>query len=221
MIRKNKILLTISILIAIIFILFPQIDLWISAIFFKDNTFFLQNDPIVLFIFNSAYYIGQPLIIVLLLLLVVQYGFKKEVFSLKRKDILYISLVALIGVVLIVNIIFKDSWDRARPYTIKEFGGTKEFTPAFIISNQCEDNCSFTCGHASFGYFFLAFWFVYKKRWLFYFAITYGTILGLGRIIQGNHFLSDVVFSFVFIYIVAYFLHYIMYKEKVGYNYKK
>jgi membrane-associated phospholipid phosphatase len=36
--------------------------------------------------------------------------------------------------------------------------------------------------------------------------MVFGGLVGLGRIIQGAHFLSDVIFSGIFVFVVAYLL---------------
>ena len=53
------------------------------------------------------------------------------------------------------------------------------------------------------GFFFLAFaWVLRDRRWLIYGA-TIGMIVGLGRMIQGGHFLSDVIFSGFAVYVTS------------------
>ncbi len=48
---------------------------------------------------------------------------------------------------------------------------------------------------------------------MFAFAFCYGSIVGLARMYQGRHFLSDVVFSFFFVYITAEILYYRMFEK--------
>jgi lipid A 4'-phosphatase len=120
---------------------------------------------------------------------------------------------------LVVNAVFKEHWGRARPRDITEFGGTRTFTPAFVISDQCERNCSFVSGHASLPFAFAALGFLLRRRrWAIYAgAAAFGGLVGFGRIVQGAHFLSDVVFSGVFVFLVAYLLaHYVFRLEAVG-----
>ncbi|HXK29133.1 MAG TPA: phosphatase PAP2 family protein, partial [Candidatus Binatia bacterium] len=63
-------------------------------------------------------------------------------------------------------------------------------------------------GDASMGYYFLAFLFVARKRrWAIALAAyTLGTAIGVLRIAQGAHFLSDVIFAGFFTYLVAWVL---------------
>lgn len=53
------------------------------------------------------------------------------------------------------------------------------------------------------GFFFLALaWPLRDRRWLVYGGII-GGVVGLGRIVQGAHFLSDIVFAYVTVLLTA------------------
>jgi len=112
-------------------------------------------------------------------------------------------VVLAIGPGLVVNGILKEHWGRARPRDVTEFGGDRRFTPAFVISDQCERNCSFTAGHPSAGFALAALGYAYasrRKRWQVIAAATgFGLIVGLARVAAGGHFLSDVLFSGVIV----------------------
>jgi len=120
----------------------------------------------------------------------------------------------IIGPGLLVNTLFKDNWGRARPSQVEEFGGTKQFTRAALPADQCAKNCSFVSGHASVGFFFLAFAYVWPRRRILWLAS--GTALGLGiglvRIMQGGHFFSDVIFCGIVVYLSARVLHALMFR---------
>ena len=128
-----------------------------------------------------------------------------------RRQLAYLSLALALGPGLLVNLILKNNWGRARPFEILEFGGNTELTPAFIISDFCERNCSFVSGHAAMGFYPMAIAFLFasgtkaRKRMLMI-GIMSGIIFGGARIIQGSHFLSDVLFSGLFTFIVYYAL---------------
>jgi len=95
-----------------------------------------------------------------------------------------------------VNIILKDnSLGRPRPVHIEHFGGTHEFTKTFYYSGECTKNCSFVSGHASIGFYFMALAWIYRCRQWLYFGIFCGLAIGFARIVQGGHFLSDVIFA--------------------------
>jgi lipid A 4'-phosphatase len=127
-----------------------------------------------------------------------------------------VALCFAIGPGLIVNYGFKDHiFGRARPCKIKEFGGEKNFTPAFTISDNCIKNCSFTSGHASLAFFLSAFAFIAKSRSrsIFTSVMIFSAIVGMGRIIQGGHFLSDIIFSGIIAISINMLLHFILYPD--------
>jgi lipid A 4'-phosphatase len=102
-----------------------------------------------------------------------------------------------------VNAGLKEHWGRARPREVMEFGGSQQFTPALLPTAQCETNCSFVSGHAALGFYLIGIaWVSRKRRWLVA-GITLGGLVGAGRILQGGHFLGDVIFSFWVVYFSA------------------
>lgn len=116
----------------------------------------------------------------------------------------YAFLVAslITGPGLIANALFKENWGRARPRQVIEFGGSAEFSPPLLIADQCSSNCSFVSGDASMGFFFLAMAMLTppKQRKIAVAAtLAFGSFIGFMRIIQGAHFLSDVIFAGVFV----------------------
>ncbi len=190
----------------------PQVDLAVSGYFFDDaQGFYLRNQPLVRFVYELVPWFSRLVIAGLLLFLLAAWTIwrQHEFFQFKRRVALYLLLVAIVGPLLLVNGVFKDHWGRARPSQVVEFGGTKQFTRAALPADQCEKNCSFVSGHASVGFFFLAFAFVWPRRRLLWLAT--GTVLGLGiglvRIMQGGHFFSDVIFCSIVVYLSARVLH--------------
>jgi lipid A 4'-phosphatase len=152
------------------------------------------------------------LVVGLLCLLVYNLVRRRSVGPFDARAILFVLAVLAVGPGLVVNVVFKDHWGRARPRDVVHFGGTRTFTPAFVISDQCDRNCSFVSGHASLPFAFVALgYFLRRRRWAVYAAAAaFGGAVGLGRIVQGAHFLSDVVFSGIFVFLVAYLLaHYV------------
>jgi len=124
------------------------------------------------------------------------------------RHILFLLLTLVLGPGLLINVILKEQSGRSRPSRIDAFGGNRQFTAAFTATGPCKSNCSFVSGDAAMGYYLLAFLFVARKRrWAIAFAAyTLGTAIGLVRIAQGAHFLSDVIFAGFFTFLVAWVL---------------
>lgn len=200
----------------ILFFVYPQIDLQTSSLFFKDS-FYMRNDLWVRFV----YHVG-PLFAVLVgissaISLIVMKSKKNTHFlGMPKKAHIFLLVFLIIGPWMLVNNGFKEFSGRARPRNIVEFNGTKQFTKVFVIANQCKSNCSFVSGHSAAGFFFCTMSLLFtgrKRKAIFAFGIALGSLLGLVRIIAGGHFLSDVYFSFVVVYLSGLLLHYWMYKD--------
>jgi membrane-associated PAP2 superfamily phosphatase len=70
------------------------------------------------------------------------------------------------------------------------------------------DGNSFPSGHASIGFYLLVLYFILNKKKSFLFlGLAYGGIMALGRMVQGGHFLSDVLTSWFIVYITAEMLY--------------
>jgi lipid A 4'-phosphatase len=120
------------------------------------------------------------------------------VLDLPPRKALYVLLCLLLGPGLLVNVVLKDNWGRARPSQTIEFGGTQAYSPPFTRSDQCVRNCSFVSGEVSLGFWWLSFAFAAPRRHragLAAAAIALGTVFGLIRVAEGGHFLSDAVMS--------------------------
>lgn len=195
----------------------PQIDLAIAGLFHDPfDGFYLRENPLVRLVFLGVPWITRSVVVSLLLFLLAAWTIwrRRAFFSRQRRAALYLLLVMIIGPGLLVNTLFKDNWGRARPSQVEEFGGTKQFTRAALPADQCAKNCSFVSGHASVGFFFLAFAYVWPRRRILWLAS--GTALGLGiglvRIMQGGHFFSDVIFCGIVVYLSARVLHALMFR---------
>ncbi|MDO8454326.1 MAG: PAP2 family protein, partial [Sulfurimonas sp.] len=95
---------------SLLFIFFPQIDLYISGLFY-DGKGFPANGT---WMEGILYYSVQPLIIAFALstLALFAYNFftKKSVLNVNAKVVLYLLLVLGVAPGLIVNVTLKDNW---------------------------------------------------------------------------------------------------------------
>ncbi|BCS52177.1 phosphatase PAP2 family protein [Geobacter sp. SVR] len=133
-------------------------------------------------------------------LLVFSAGFFLPGLRRHRRPALFIVLLLALGPGLLVNTVFKDHWGRPRPRQVAEFGGSNPFHQPWQNGNRT-DCKSFPCGHASAAFYLMAPYFVLRRAnrrqaraWLSL-GIVYGTLMGIERIAQGGHFVSDVLWS--------------------------
>ena len=191
---------------SIFFIFYSQIDIDFSSLFYK-NGFYLRGSLYESFFYKSVPIVISTLAIGSITLFLYNTISKKNILGIDKKTILYIILVLSLAPGLIVNATLKENWGRARPMDIVQFGGNKEFTPAFILSNQGGN--SFSSGHGSAAFSVLGFALLArsrKKLWITL-ALSYGVAVSFARIIGGGHFLSDNLTSFFIVYIATYALY--------------
>ena len=133
-----------------------------------------------------------------------------------RRSAAYLLAVLIVGPGIVVNLVFKDHWGRARPAHTQQFGGERTFSPPLVISDQCSRNCSFVSGDASVGFSLAALALVIagrRRRWMTI-GLAAGIAIGILRIALGRHYPSDVIFSGIFVLLTAAVLHRLMFDEK-------
>ncbi len=201
------------ILISITFVLYPEIDLYVSSLFY-DNGFYLKGSLYEVFFYKSVPIVVTTLALGSIGLFLYNTIRGKNLLGVDNKTIVYLVLVLALAPGLIVNTTFKQNWERARPGEIKEFGGNKTFSPAFIMTDQGGN--SFSSGHGAAAFSVLGFALLARKRrslWIGL-ALSYGVAVSFARIIGGGHFFSDNVTSFFIVYITTNILyHYIIEKR--------
>ncbi|MCL2430153.1 MAG: phosphatase PAP2 family protein, partial [Alphaproteobacteria bacterium] len=183
---------------AALFSAVPGLDVAAAGWFYRGG-FVLADETVFRFVFRLVYWVTDALAILLPLALVVILWRRRPLCGVDRLGAIFLVVSLAVGPGLIVNSALKDHWGRARPRQIVEFGGSRHFTPVLEPSDQCDRNCSFPAGHPAIGFYFVSFAFLIPaaraRRRVFGAAILAGAAIGLMRMAQGAHFLSDVVFS--------------------------
>ena len=133
--------------------------------------------------------------------------------KIKIKEVFFIFFSTLFNLLFVVNVILKNNWGRARPNEILQLGGKENFTPWFQISDTCNTNCSFVSGDASVGFSVIALFFITKNKIFLWLAMLFGFSLGSIRILEGGHFLSDILIAGFLIFILNYLQFYFFHKN--------
>ncbi len=138
--------------------------------------------------------------------------------SSSKRKMTYVILVGILGSLIAVYST-KFLFQRIRPQYINEFNGQYQFTKAWEHNNRnnagYQDTFSFVSGHSAIGFLIYSIAFLYdaksirRKKFMIISTII-GGIFGLFRVIQGKHFISDVVFSGYIMYGSALILSYII-----------
>ncbi len=115
-----------------------------------------------------------------------------------RLPLLFVVVSGILGPGMVVNWGFKEHWQRARPYQVENFGGPQKFSRAAVMTDQCDNNCSFVSGHVSCGVFLVSLGLVHRRRQRRWAAagVLSGLLIGFARMADVAHWLSDVLWAF-------------------------
>jgi len=207
--RKYR-LLSILLLFCIIgLVLSPYIDIPIAAYPFNSsiNRFYGQDALWCLFLYYSIPYISYIMIASPILFLVFRLMKYKKIKSNLMVFILIYYLSFAIGPGLLVNGIFKNYWGRARP--IQVIRDHQEYSKFWQRQPNKPDNNSFPSGHASVAFFVgVPLLIVGRRNYGLLLSCGFGGLIGFVRILQGGHFLSDVIMAFVIVWFSAELINY-------------
>ncbi|MBK5964025.1 phosphoesterase PA-phosphatase [Thiocystis minor] len=191
-----------------------DLDLRAAAVFYHpeaDDPWFESRRALWLFLYQAA-----PLLIGLILvgsLTTLFAGVLWPRYKRLRIHALFLIATAILGPGLTVNALLKDHMGRPRPHQTVELGGAQAYLPPLAVGEAGKGK-SFPCGHSSAGFMLGAFFMIWRRRrpWLAGLALlgslALGTLLGIGRMTAGDHFLSDVIWSGVIAYGIAFVLYY-------------
>lgn len=184
----------------LLFLIWPELDLIVTRYFFDPlNQEFPANAlPWVKWVYDDTPVINQWLGLLMLSALLLQWIRPGWPGLRARRSMCAWLLVVCIGLGFTVDWVLKDHFGRPHPYQTHVFTGDQDFVPAFHYRPLCEVNCSFVSGHAAGGFVWMAWgmwgWRRRRQAWLLA-GVVAGSFIGAARVMQGGHFLSDVVFS--------------------------
>jgi lipid A 4'-phosphatase len=195
-----------------LFLFVPEIDLAASGLFYVPGHGFVMSDwPPILILYGAVPWIAWGILALAAAAAIWLFLLQRPFWLLDRKALMFLVASTAVGPGLLANTLLKDHWGRARPAQIEAFGGSREFTPAPLPAIECATNCAFVSGHAALGFSLVAFAFLLPpgglRRAGIAVSLAVGAVIGLGRIAQGAHFLSDVVFAGFLVYGTAALLY--------------
>jgi lipid A 4'-phosphatase len=214
--RRGQLILASFLIASLLLSQFPGIDIQISRVFF-DNGFPLREVWWQSWLREGmSYFLWLSMALTVAIYLLNKLS-KRSLCGVDGKKVCYLFLVLILGAGLIVNVILKDHFGRARPRDVEEFGGAKQFAPAFVVSRECDTNCSFSSGEAAGAFFSLALAMALsRRRATFAAGIGFGIVVSFSRVASGAHFFSDTVVSFFVMLILADVLYHFMFLPEPG-----
>lgn len=183
---------------------FSDLDLSIASSLFRTSSPHWGGQD---FPWSLLYHFGQqPALLVGIAGLVLAIAsYRNPAFRAYRGPGLYLFLLLLLGPGLLVNVIAKGLTGRPRPEDLIQFHGAWEFLHAYDFS-QAGRGQSFISGHCASAFYFFGFYFILErpKRFLaFALTLLFGLLMGWTRMLQGAHFLSDVLLAGALMFCLA------------------
>lgn len=198
---------------AAVFLTSPYIDIAITKALFLGSSHFIftgsELAAAIRLMFKGLFFAALALSVVGLLISVC---FSRDLLRLGIRKWNFLFACLVLGPGFVANLLFKEHWGRARPRDIEQFGGNDLFTPALMFSEACDTNCSFVSGEAA-AIFMLFFALALLTRQhnfgLLAAGILAGMVVGFIRMGQGGHFFSDIIFSAIFMAMLAGLIHWL------------
>src|SRR5262245_50278241 len=210
--------LAIAVLVGLVFGIFPELDLWITARFVDPAVDDLGVKwDLLYWLRTAASWLIALIAAPAFLALIVKFVMPRRPMLVPARSALLMVVTLLLGPGLLANTLLKDNWGRPRPLAVTQFGGELQFRPWWDPRGACAKNCSFVAGEPSGAFWTLAPAALTPPRWraaAYGAALTFGTLVGIVRIAGGGHFFSDFVFGGLLTFTIIWLMHGLIYRWK-------
>ncbi len=211
--------LAVAAVVGVVFAVFPQLDLMMSAPFsamvVRGMRFSPHVDSRYMLARDVGLGVGTAIVVLVVAALVLKLLLPRRRLLLPGRAIVFLLATIALGPGLLVNVTLKDHWARPRPIDVTQFGGDQHFVPWWDPRGDCPGNCSFVSGDVSGAFWTVAPAALVPPPWR---ALAYGAALALGvgmaalRIVMGGHFFTDTVFAGVFTFLIVWVMHGVIYR---------
>lgn len=165
---------------------------------------------------RSLYLYGEApgLVLAVAAALILILSLRKHSVRVHRGPCAVIVLTLLLGPGLIVNGILKPGWGRPRPVDTVRFGGDHQYREVWRPQGPGGGK-SFPCGHCAIAFAVCALISLRRARpWIAWSSaaggVLFGVVMGVARIAQGGHFVTDVLWSAVITFALIAALDYLL-----------
>lgn len=195
----------------------PDLDLSVTRHLYTPGLGFVHaHDPLVLASYHWTPLIGRTILVALAVLALLspllsrlmnrvgQERLAQRCRTSWRRMAAAAVVCGVLGPGLVVEVWFKNAVGRPRPVQVAQFAGDHTYVGVFEHGDNPENHRSFVSSHAAAGFWLISLGLtsgpVWRRRWLLI-GVACGAAIGLGRMMQGGHFLSDIIFAFYAVWI--------------------
>jgi lipid A 4'-phosphatase len=209
--------LVVAVVVGLLFAIYPRLDLEVSALFFDPATkrfgggyhFWMAHGR------DAAEWLITAIAALGFVSLAGKLFWPRRRTPLRGRAAVFLLLTLALGPGILANAVLKAHWGRVRPIDVAEFGGTGRFTPWWDPRGGCPANCSFIAGEPSGAFWTLAPAALTPPQWrplAYGAALAFGAGIGALRMAAGAHFFTDVAFAGVFMFLLAWTLHGLLFR---------
>ena len=204
--------LALSLIIGLLFGIFPELDLKLAALFFDaaSKSFPLKLNALAAFARDAAMWIAWAFVLPAIVALIVKFVRPDRPLLVRGRTVVFLLVTMLLSAGILTNLTFKSYWGRPRPVVVTQFNGPQEFVAWWDPRGSCARNCSFFSGEGATAFWTFAPAALTPPQWrpLAYAAATlFGTATSVLRMAFGGHFFTDVAIAGLVTFLVIWFAY--------------
>jgi len=217
----NRVGLAIALAIAAVaglaFALDPGLDIAIARPFYDParQDFLLRFHPVLVWLRHESMFVITVLIAPAAVALAIKLLLPFPRMLMSARAAIFLVATLVLGPGLLVNVTMKDYWPRSRPIDVPEFNGSERFVPWWDPRGVCPKNCSFVAGESAGAFWTFAPAALAPPQWrplAYGAALLFGSAVGALRIVFGGHFFTDVLFAGIFMFLIVWCAHGLIYR---------
>ena len=209
--------LGLALVIGVLFGIFPELDLKLTALFYNGATksFPLKQDWLAAFARDATMWVAWALALPALGTIIVKLFRPDRPMLIPGRAAIFLLVTILLSAVVLTNLTFKSYWGRPRPVVVTQFNGDKEFVPWWDPRGTCGRNCSFFSGEGATAFWTYAPAALAPPAWrpLAYAGATvFGVVTSGLRMAFGGHFFTDVAIAGLVTFLVIWLAYALIFR---------
>src|SRR6202035_1303642 len=189
--------LALTLVIGLLFGLYPELDLKLAALFYDPATrsFPLKLDAAAAVARDAAMWIAWGLALPAIVALVVKLVRPDRPLLISGRAIVFLLVTLALSGGVLTNLTFKSYWGRPRPVVVTQFNGPDQFVAWWDPRGACAKNCSFFSGEGATAFWTYAPAALTPPAWRplgLAAATVFGVVTSVLRMAFGGHFFTDV-----------------------------
>ena len=209
--------LALSSVIALLFGIYPELDLKLAALFYDatSKSFPLKLNTLAAIARDGAMWIAWALAAPAIVALLAKLVRPDRPLLISGRAMVFLLVTLTLSAGVLTNLTFKSYWGRPRPVVVTQFNGPDQFVPWWDPRGSCGRNCSFFSGEGATAFWTYAPAALAPPAWrpLAYAAATlFGVTTSVLRMAFGGHFFTDVAAAGLVTFIVVWLAYALIYR---------